>query len=148
MVGGLVGGLDRWRRARDRPVTFGVDQIVSGVAINILALVSTLSVGRLLLDRPGGGPTQSPQVGPVRLAQAARGRHVFSARSSATIGSSCRRRRLAARAGDVAKRLHDLAILLIPLTGSFCGARRSGCGCGPAARIRPPPNRWESRSTP
>jgi ABC-type uncharacterized transport system permease subunit len=44
-------------------VTFGVDQIVSGVAINILGLGVTKFLATLLLaGTPGGGQTQSPRV--------------------------------------------------------------------------------------
>lgn len=44
-------------------VTFGVDHIVSGVAINILALGGMAFLGTLLLSgTPGGGESQSPPV--------------------------------------------------------------------------------------
>jgi simple sugar transport system permease protein len=44
-------------------VTFGVDQIVSGVAINILGLGATKFLASLLLSgTPGGGQTQSPRI--------------------------------------------------------------------------------------
>lgn len=44
-------------------VTFGVDQIVSGVAINILGLGATKFLASLLLEgTPGGGQTQSPRI--------------------------------------------------------------------------------------
>jgi simple sugar transport system permease protein len=47
-------------------VTFGVDQIVSGVAINILGLGATKFLASLLLDgTPGGGSTQSPRIPPI-----------------------------------------------------------------------------------
>lgn len=43
-------------------VTFGVDQIVSGVAINILALGLTQYLSAVAFEGvPGGGPTQSPR---------------------------------------------------------------------------------------
>src|SRR5690606_9273797 len=54
-VGGLVHAV--------ATVTFGVDQIVSGVAINILGLGATKFLADLLLSgTPGGGETQSPQI--------------------------------------------------------------------------------------
>jgi len=63
MVGGLVGGLIGGAVHAIATVTFGVDQIVSGVAINILALgIGRYLSGVFFSDRPGGGPTQSPQV--------------------------------------------------------------------------------------
>lgn len=44
-------------------VTFGVDQIVSGVAINILGLGAAKFLASLLLTgTPGGGQTQSPRI--------------------------------------------------------------------------------------
>ncbi|PZS27441.1 MAG: ABC transporter permease [Pseudonocardiales bacterium] len=47
-------------------VTFGVDHIVSGVAINLLAPGLTRYLAVILFTgKPGGGPTQSPQVGEI-----------------------------------------------------------------------------------
>jgi simple sugar transport system permease protein len=47
-------------------VTFGVDQIVSGVAINILALGLTKYLAATAFEgTPGGGQTQSPPVDPI-----------------------------------------------------------------------------------
>ena len=47
-------------------VTFGVDHIVSGVAINILGLGVTRFLASILLEgTPGGGRTQSPPIPPV-----------------------------------------------------------------------------------
>ncbi len=44
-------------------VTFGVDHIVSGVAINIIALgVASFLAEALFTGLPGGGPTQSPSL--------------------------------------------------------------------------------------
>ncbi len=57
-VGGLVHAV--------ATVTFGVDQIVSGVAINILGLGVTRFLASILLEgTPGGGRTQSPPISPV-----------------------------------------------------------------------------------
>jgi simple sugar transport system permease protein len=57
-VGGLVHAV--------ATVTFGVDQIVSGVAINILGLGATKFLASLLLTgTPGGGQTQSPAIKPI-----------------------------------------------------------------------------------
>ena len=57
-VGGLVHAI--------ATVTFGVDQIVSGVAINILGLGVTRFLASILLEgTPGGGRTQSPPIQPV-----------------------------------------------------------------------------------
>ena len=54
-VGGLLFGL--------ATVTFGVDQIVAGTAINILGLGLTQFLAKLLFTTaPGGGATQSPPI--------------------------------------------------------------------------------------
>ena len=57
VIGGVVGGVVH----AVATVTFGVDHIVSGVALNIVALgfAKYLSV-RFFSPLPGGGPTQSP----------------------------------------------------------------------------------------
>ena len=57
IVGGVIGGVVH----AVATVTFGVDHIVSGVALNIVALgfAKYLSV-RFFSTLPGGGPTQSP----------------------------------------------------------------------------------------
>lgn len=59
VIGGMLGGLLHALAC----VTFGVDHIVSGVAINILAagLAKYLSVA-FFSDTPGGGGTQSPEL--------------------------------------------------------------------------------------
>jgi simple sugar transport system permease protein len=57
-VGGLVHAV--------ATVTFGVDQIISGVAINILGLGATKFLASIFLDgTPGGGATQSPRIRPI-----------------------------------------------------------------------------------
>ena len=57
---GMLGGLIH----ATATVTFGVDHIVSGVAINIIGLgVAKYLAARFFNGLPGGGPTQSPQVG-------------------------------------------------------------------------------------
>jgi general nucleoside transport system permease protein len=58
-VGGALGGLVHALAT----VTFGVDHIVSGVAINLLGPgVARFLSSLLFTGRPGGGATQSPQV--------------------------------------------------------------------------------------
>jgi general nucleoside transport system permease protein len=59
LLGGLIGGLVH----AIATVTFGVDHIVSGVAINLLAagVARFLSVS-IFQELPGGGATQSPGV--------------------------------------------------------------------------------------
>ena len=56
-LGGLVGGLIH----AIATVYFGVDHIVSGVALNIIGLgVAKYLASRFFTGLPGGGPTQSP----------------------------------------------------------------------------------------
>lgn len=56
-IGGLVGGLIH----AVATVYFGVDHIVSGVALNIIGLgIAKYLASRFFTDLPGGGPTQSP----------------------------------------------------------------------------------------
>jgi simple sugar transport system permease protein len=55
MLGGLIHAV--------ATVTFGVDHIVSGVAINIVGLgVAKYLAARFFSGLPGGGPTQSPPI--------------------------------------------------------------------------------------
>ena len=57
MVLGIVGGLIH----ATATVIFGVDHIVSGVALNITALgIAKYLAARFFTGLPGGGPTQSP----------------------------------------------------------------------------------------
>ncbi|MDX6375555.1 MAG: ral nucleoside transport system permease protein [Nocardioidaceae bacterium] len=59
MVGGLLHAI--------ATVIFGVDHIISGVAINIIALGSVQYLASLtFVGLPGGGSTQSPKIGDVQ----------------------------------------------------------------------------------
>jgi simple sugar transport system permease protein len=59
IAGGLIGGLVH----AIATVTFGVDQIVSGVAITILSTgLARYLAGVFFTGQPGGGPTQSPSI--------------------------------------------------------------------------------------
>jgi general nucleoside transport system permease protein len=61
LVGAVLGGLLGGALHAVATVTFGVDHIVSGVAINLLAAGTARFLSELLYaDVPGGGPTQSP----------------------------------------------------------------------------------------
>jgi len=62
IVGGALGGLIH----AVATVTFGVDHIVSGVAVNILGAGATRFLSALVfVDTPGGGVTQSPTLPPI-----------------------------------------------------------------------------------
>ena len=59
VLGGLIGGLVH----AVATITFGVDQIVSGVAITILATgLARYLAGVFFTGQGGGGPTQSPSI--------------------------------------------------------------------------------------
>src|SRR4051812_1955612 len=61
LFGAIAGGLHAVAT-----VGFGVDHIVSGVAINIIALGAGQSLaGLAFTGKQGGGPTQSPQLEPI-----------------------------------------------------------------------------------
>ncbi|KUJ66917.1 ABC transporter permease [Streptomyces albus subsp. albus] len=65
VLGGAVGGLVH----AVATVTFGVDHIISGVAINILALGTTTYLAKRWfgpLEDQGGSPKQSPKVGDIK----------------------------------------------------------------------------------
>lgn len=62
IVAGMVGGAIHALAT----VTFGVDHIVSGVALNILGLgIAKYLASRFFTGLPGGGPTQSPPLDPL-----------------------------------------------------------------------------------
>jgi general nucleoside transport system permease protein len=61
IVGGMVCGIFGGLIHALATVTFGVDHIVSGVALNITAMgIAKYLAARFFTDLPGGGPTQSP----------------------------------------------------------------------------------------
>jgi general nucleoside transport system permease protein len=63
VLGGLVGGMLGGLLHAVATVTFGVDQIVSGVAIIILSTgAARYLAGVFFTGQQGGGPTQSPHV--------------------------------------------------------------------------------------
>jgi simple sugar transport system permease protein len=63
VLGGVVGGLIGGILHAVATVTFGVDQIVSGVAITILSTgLARYLAGVFFTGQPGGGPTQSPSI--------------------------------------------------------------------------------------
>lgn len=63
ILGGLVGGFLGGLVHAVATVTFGVDQIVSGVAITILSTgLARYLAGVFFTGQSGGGPTQSPSI--------------------------------------------------------------------------------------
>lgn len=66
VLAGIVGGALGGALHALATVTFGVDHIVSGVAINILGAGITRFLSALVfVDTPGGGVTQSPTLPPI-----------------------------------------------------------------------------------
>ena len=67
VLAGIVGGALGGALHALATVTFGVDHIVSGVAINILGAGITRFLSALVfVDTPGGGVTQSPTLPPIQ----------------------------------------------------------------------------------
>src|SRR5512132_2090152 len=67
VLAGIVGGALGGALHALATVTFGVDHIVSGVAINILGAGITRFLSALVFaDTPGGGVTQSPTLPPIQ----------------------------------------------------------------------------------
>ncbi len=135
IIGGALGGLLH----AVATVTFGVDHIVSGVAINLLApgLARYLSVIAFTGNR-GGGATQSPQVGDITSVSApglspwlatVEGHHWFLVSDIAGI--------LGGLVTDLSL-LTIVAVLLIPLSffvlwRTAFGLRLRSCGENPGA---------------
>jgi simple sugar transport system permease protein len=61
IIGGIIGGVVGGLIHAVATVNFGVDHIVSGVALNIIGIgVAKYLAARFFTGLPGGGPTQSP----------------------------------------------------------------------------------------
>ena len=136
MLGGLLHAI--------ATVTFGVDHIISGVAINIISLGAVQYLAsNTFVGLPGGGSTQSPE-DPRRPGDHDR-RVERQARSRSRRRTCFFVSELAALLRALCTNLSSLvliAFLLLVLTWSSCGGPRSASGCGPAARARPPPSPW------
>ena len=149
IVGGALGGLLH----AVATVSFGVDHIVSGVAINILGLGLTQFLAGLLFNTGeakalGGGPRQSPPVEPIGTltAPVLSGGELFGWKSPDALGALERHHWFLV--SDVAgivrglttgmSQLTLLALLLIPLSffvlwRTAFGLRVRSCGEDPSA---------------
>ena len=122
-------------------VSFGVDHIVSGVAINILGDGVTRFLTNIAFEGSDKASPSIPEVvstfdvpGGRSAAENLGDQGVFFVSDAGRHRRGPHHRRVAAgRARD--RRLPAHA------TGC-CGARRSGCACGRSARTRRPPRRW------
>jgi simple sugar transport system permease protein len=149
ILGGALGGLLH----AIATVTFGVDHIVSGVAINILALGLTQFLAGLIFNTGaakalGGGPRQSPPIDPINTLTlpVLSGGRIFGWTSPDVLGALEKRHWLLV--SDLAGILRGVtagmsvltlvAILLIPLTFFVLwrtpfGLRVRSCGEDPHA---------------
>ncbi len=139
VVGGLVFGALGGLLHAVATVTFGVDHVVSGVAINILAAGVARFLSELLYtdNPPGAGlPSRPRSSGPPRLSLPllSSGPDLLG-RSRAGTGSDLRRRRRAARVH------HEVGVLTFAVLGpdayrcrrTAFGFRLRSCGENPAA---------------
>lgn len=133
IVGGALGGLVH----AVATITFGVNQIVSGVAINILAAGVARFLSVIAFTGQGGGATQSPQI-PTRLPHVTvpvlAGGEVFGWQSPDALGWLERKRWFAISDSSALVRgfMDDLSILtvitllLVPVTFFFLWRTRLG----------------------
>lgn len=133
IVGGALGGLVH----AVATITFGVNQIVSGVAINILAAGVARFLSVIAFTGQGGGATQSPQI-PTRLPHVTvpvlAGGEVFGWQSPDALGWLERKRWFAVSDSSALFRgfMDDLSILtvitllLVPVTFFFLWRTRLG----------------------
>lgn len=133
IVGGALGGLVH----AVATITFGVNQIVSGVAINILAAGVARFLSVIAFTGQGGGATQSPQI-PTRLPHVTvpvlAGGEVFGWQSPDALGWLERKRWFAISDTSALFRgfMDDLSILtvitllLVPVTFFFLWRTRLG----------------------
>ena len=133
IVGGALGGLVH----AVATITFGVNQIVSGVAINILAAGVARFLSVIAFTGQGGGATQSPQI-PTRLPHVTvpvlAGGEVFGWQSPDALGWLERKRWFAISDSSALFRgfMDDLSILtvitllLVPVTFFFLWRTRLG----------------------
>lgn len=137
VVLGILGGAAGALIHAVATVTFGVDQIVSGVAINILAAGVARFLSVIAFTGQGGGATQSPQVTstlPTLTVPALAGGEVFGWHSPDLLGWIERRRWFLVSDTSALVRgfLADLSILtvitllLIPATFFFLWRSRLG----------------------
>lgn len=137
IIGGVLGGILH----AIATVTFNVNHIVSGVAINILALGTTRYLSKFTFENaPQGSSKQSPPIdslGTFDIPGLSSGLDTLNGKHWFLIS-------------DIAGLLGGLVTDLSPLTvvavasyrrrGGCCGVRPSACGCAPAARTRWPPS--------
>ena len=142
VLGGIVFGALGGLLHAVATVTFDVNHIVSGVAINLLGLGVTKYLSTLLFQPVSQNPRQSPRVEAFDTYSRAAVRRLAGRAGGPAAGAALRRgrhpRRPAQRAHPA--RHHRLRARADQLP-ACCGAPGSGCGCAPAGRTRWPPSR-------
>ena len=142
VVGGVIGGLVHALAT----VTFGVDHIVSGVALNILALgVAKYLAVRFFAPLPGGGPTQSPPLETLpSVSVPGLSPFLFDTRAEALVLHLRRRRHPAGPVHEHERRdgADDRPLHRAP-SGS-CGGPRSDSACARWASRQWPQSPWAS----
>ena len=133
-------------------VTFGVDHIVSGVAINIIAVgVAAFLADAVVLRAARAAARPSPRRSTARPSLDLPGRRGLGQdrRGQALVPGLRPRRRCSAAltTRPVARSRSSSRAAGRRRRTSSSGGRRSACGCAPAARARAPPSRWASTST-
>ena len=141
LVGVLMGAIGGLVHAV-ATVTFGVDHIVSGVAINILGLGVTQFLSVIAFEGVrGGGESQSPPIADIReVSIPGIGDPLLDLQTRGDL-PGLRRGGHPARPDD--RRLAaDRGLDPARSSGrtSSCGGPPSVCGCAPAARTRSPPS--------
>ncbi len=134
MMGGLIHAI--------ATVSFGVDHIISGVAINIIALGAVQYLASLTFaDLPGGGSTQSPKIPDVQtitIGPLSDGLREIEDSNLFFVSD------LAAVLGALVTNLSALVLLaLLLVVGSYYALWRtsSACGSGRSARAPVPRSR-------
>ena len=124
-------------------VTFGVDHIVSGVAITILAPGVTRYLSDLLFtDEQGGGATQSPPLPDFPTLSVPGVGQAAGLAGEPSLDPRLRPGRARTRRADEPLAAHaDRDPARPGCRSSCCGVRRSGCGCARAGRTPSPPSR-------
>lgn len=148
LVGGIVAGLLGAALHALATVVFGVDHIVSGVAINVIAPgAAAFLATRTFVGLQGGGPTQSPPLDPLpRLSVPGISEPLGDLEQQGTFLLS-----------DVAGILRGLltnlsvvtllAIALVVVSWWVLWRTPSACACARAVSRRSPPRRSASTST-
>ncbi len=144
VLGGVLGGMVH----AVATVKFNVDHVISGVAINILALGSTRFLSEQVFTSAGGGISQSPPqksaIQSIDLPFITGGRHLRLeesrrhrlVRATSLVPDQRRRRRSCAAQVGRSRSPRSSCSPSCRCRGGSCGAPVSGCGCAVPAKRR------------